>query len=129
MQIIDFEKSTIKELEDKFREAIRLNNGLDNILKEILDIKGELYNKNTPEFSSLYYHIKGVDTKDKCEFIIDSIRKNFPKDALEKLEKEKEALKKKVKEEEKRIAEAFEALARKEEILNQAITNSIKNKE
>ncbi len=126
----NFYNLTITQLEAKAREAENLTSNINSLVEAIFTIKAIVRNENYSDENENKRKIEwqnaiNLDLRGKFKLIESFIRDEYPEKKLKDISKEKAEFKKYVLEREKEIAEAFEALANREEKINNEIKNHL----
>lgn len=126
----NFYNLTITQLEAKAREAENLTSNINSLVEAIFTIKAIVRNEDYSDENENKREIEwqnaiNLDLRGKFKLIESFIRDEYPEKKLKDISKEKAKFKKYVLEREKEIAEAFEALANREEKVNNEIKNHL----
>lgn len=126
----NFYNLTITQLEAKTREAENLTSNINSLVEAIFTIKAIVRNEDYSDENENKRKIEwqnaiNLDLRGKFKLIESFIRDEYPEKKLKDISKEKAEFKKYVLEREKEIAEAFEALANREEKINNEIKNHL----
>ncbi len=126
----NFYNLTITQLEAKAREAENLTSNINSLVEAIFTIKAIVRNEDYSDENENKRKIEwqnaiNLDLRGKFKLIESFIRDEYPEKKLKDISKEKAEFKKYVLEREKEIAEAFEALANREEKINNEIKNHL----
>jgi hypothetical protein len=126
----NFYNLTITQLEAKAREMDNLTSNINLLVEAIFTIKAIVRNEDYSDENKNKRKIEwqnaiNLDLKGKFKLIESFIKNEYPEKKLKDISKEKAEFKKYVLEREKEIAEAFEALANREEKVNNEIKNRL----
>jgi hypothetical protein len=113
----NFYDLTIRQIEAKAKEMEYLNDGINLLVDTIFKLDENCWGVNG-EPNDKWQNAINLNLKDKLELIKSFIKTEYPEKKLKDINEEKAEFKKYVLEREKEIAEAFEALANREEKIN-----------
>jgi glutathione peroxidase-family protein len=120
----NFYDLTIKQIQAKVKEMEQLNDGVNLLVNTIFKLDENCWKVNGDP-NDKWQNAINLNLKDKLELIKSFIITEYPERKLEIISREKAEFKKYVLEREKEIAEAFEALANREEKVNNEIKNRL----
>ena len=120
----NFYDLTIKQIQAKAKEMEQLNDGINLLVNTIFKLDENCWKVNGDP-NDKWQNAINLNLKDKLELIKSFIITEYPERKLEIISREKAEFKKYVLEREKEIAEAFEALANREEKINNEIKNHL----
>jgi hypothetical protein len=120
----DFRDLTIRQIEAKAKEMEYLNDGINSLVDTIFKLDENCWKVNG-EPNDKWQNAINLDLRDKLKLIKSFIITEYPQIKLKIISREKAEFKKHVLEREKEIAEAFEALANREEKINNEIKNHL----
>jgi glutathione peroxidase-family protein len=120
----NFYDLTIKQIQAKVKEMEQLNDGVNLLVNTIFKLDENCWKVNGDP-NDKWQNAINLNLKDKLELIKSFIITEYPERKLEIISREKAEFKKYVLEREKEIAEAFEALANREEKINNEIKNHL----
>jgi hypothetical protein len=120
----NFYDLTIKQIQAKAKEMEQLNDGINLLVNTIFKLDENCWKVNGDP-NDKWQNAINLNLKDKLELIKSFIITEYPERKLEIISREKANFQEYVLEQEKEIAEAFEALANREEKINNEIKNHL----
>ncbi len=120
----NFYDLTIRQIEAKTKEMEYLSDGINLLVDTIFKLDENCWGVNGCP-NDKWQNAINLDLRGKFKLIESFIRDEYPEKKLKDISKEKAEFKKYVLEREKEIAEAFEALANREEKINNEIKNHL----
>ena len=120
----NFRDLTVRQLEVKAKEMERLGEKINLLVNTVLKLDKNCWEVNGDP-NDKWQNAINLDLEDKIKLIGSFIKAEYPERKLEIISREKAEFKKHVLEREKEIAEAFEALANREEKINNEIKNHL----
>jgi hypothetical protein len=120
----NFYNLTIRQIEAKAKEMEYLNDGINLLVDTIFKLDENCWGVNGCR-NDKWQNAINLNLRGKFKLIESFIINEYPKEKLKDINKEKAEFKKHVLEREKEIAEAFEALANREEKINNEIKNHL----
>ena len=125
----DFRDLTIKQLEAKAKETERLGENINLLVNAIFQLQAITLNKScwneNGEPNVEWQNAINLDLGDKIKLIGFFIKTEYPEKKLKDINKKEADFKKHVLEQEEIIAKTFEALAKREETINNEIKNHL----
>jgi hypothetical protein len=120
----NFYNLTIRQIEAKAKEMEYLNDGISSLVDTIFKLDENCWGVNGCP-NDKWQNAINLNLKGKFKLIESFIINEYPQIKLKDISREKAEFKKHVLEREKEIAEAFEALANREEKINNEIKNHL----
>jgi hypothetical protein len=120
----DFRDLTVRQLEVKAKEMERLGERINLLVDTIFKLDKNCWGVNGRP-NDKWQNAINLDLEDKIKLIGSFIETEYPEKKLKDISKKETDFKKHVLEQEEIIAEAFEALANREEKINNEIKNHL----
>jgi hypothetical protein len=120
----NFYDLTIKQIQAKVKEMEQLNDNINLLVDTVLKFDKNCWEVNGDP-NDKWQNAINLNLKDKLELIKSFIITEYPERKLEIISREKAEFEKHVIQREKEIAKAFEALANREEKINNEIKNHL----